>query len=505
MFYRRAIGIEFGLRSLRISEGGRSANSFGIDFDVLRLPSDPSESQRMISRYVEENGLIGLPAVLGIPAETVFLSLLTPPLGAGQSRKAAIREHLEGLRSLSGSDTVSDVLPLKVRGGPVQMLVGVARQDAVRGLIEPLQAAGIRVVAAIPVSLVFFNLVIACAPRRNTPLVVLCPASDAGMEVLGSVGGELCGVWRIPINLSSHPEAEAPLQVLGSALENVWRDHSVSPSKLPAVIWCGETPLSDSVSEALAKVLGVGPVSLMEWISESSYLRAPKALVHALAQQAMHPVGLQLNLLPFPERERVLRRALFPYWATLAILFAGFSASLSFYEIRRSGDIRARLENAQSQWRELQQLQASEAKLQTYNASLAEQVAALRDSAISPLLTRDLLLAIAQAKQPDDWIVRIADAPSYFADPSTLALGEPQSATLLPFTFDPHLIIVEGYTLGDDLSSVRTFIETLRKHPRFVEVDLLGDDLVAPARAYDLLHLIPRIHRFVMKVRIREP
>ncbi len=505
MFYRRAIGIEFGLRSLRIGEGGRSEHSIGVDLDVLRLPSDPSESQRMISRYVEENGLVGLPAVLGIPAETVFLSLLTPPSGAGQSRKAAIREHLEGLRSLSGSDTVSDVLPLKGHGGPAQMLVGVARHDAVQALIEPLQVAGVQIVAAIPVSLVFFNLVIESAPRRNTPLVVLCPASDSGMEVLVSVGGGLCGVWRIPISLSSYPDAEAPLQVLGSALENVWREHSVSPSKLPEVIWCGEKPLPDSVSDALAKVLGVGPVALAEWIPESSFCRAPTALVYALAQHALHPIGLQLNLLPFPERERVTQRALFPYWAAVAVLFAALSTSLSLYQVRRSKDVRARLENAQSQWRELQQLQASEAQLQTYNASLAEQVAALRDSAISPLLTRDLLIAIAQAKQPDDWIVRIADAPSYFAEPSTLASEESPRATVLPFTFDSHLIIVEGYTLGVDLSSVRTFIETLRKHPRFVEVDLLGDDLVAPARAYDLLHLIPRLHRFVMKVRIREP
>ena len=160
MFYRRAIGIEFGLRSLRIGEGRRSAHSINTDFDNLRLPSDPSESQRMISRYVEENGLIGLPAVLGVPAETVYLSLLTPSTGTRQSRKTAIRDHLEGLRSLSGSDTVSDVFPLKVRGRPSQILVGVARHDAVRALIEPLQAAGVQIVAAIPVSLVLFNLVV---------------------------------------------------------------------------------------------------------------------------------------------------------------------------------------------------------------------------------------------------------------------------------------------------------------------------------------------------------
>ena len=503
MFYRRVIGIELGLRFLRIGEGGRSANSFGADSDVLRLPADSSESQRMISRYIEEKGLRGLPAVLGIPAETVFLSLLTPPLGTRQSRKEVVRDHLEGLQSLSGSDTVSDVFPLKVSRKPRQMLVGVARQDTVCALMEPLLAAGVRIVAAIPVSLAWFNFVLEQASRRAR-LVVLCPA-DSGMEILVSAGGSLCGVWRLPLHLSDHLEAEAPLHVFGAELEKVWHDHAVSTSEAPEVIWCGEAPLPESVSEALAKVLGTRPISLPEWIAESGQTHRPNTLAYALAQQTLHPEGVQLNLLPFAERERIARRAQLPYWAAAAMLFAAFSVSLSLYELRRSEDVRARLENAQSQWLELQQLQSAGAKLQARNALLTQQVDALRDSAISPLLTRDLLIAIAEAKQPDDWIVRIADAPSYFSDPSMPTSGETQSTAPVPFTFDPHLIIVEGYTLGVDLSSVRTFIETLRKHPRFVEVDLLGDDLVAPARTYDVFHLIPRIHRFVMKVRIREP
>ncbi len=505
MFYRRAIGIEFGLRFLRIGAEGRSAQVTGIDFDDLRLPADASESQRMITRYVEENGLAGIPAVLGVPAEIVFLSLLVPPSGTRQARDAAIRDHLEGLRSLSGSDTVSDVFPLTAHGRTRQMLVGVARHDAVRPLIDSLLTAGVRVVAAIPVSLAFFNLASQKGSRRNTPLVVLCPASDSGLEVLASIGGTLCGVWRLPLTLSNTLDTEAPLLALGAELKAIWRDHSVSNAEVPEVIWCGETPLPDSMKEDLAKIIGREPVALAEWLPETDRAPVRNRLAHALAHSVLRPAKLRLNLLPPAMRDSVARRALLPYWAAAALLFAAFSASLSLDQIRRSTDLREHLQNAQSQWREMQELQACEAELLTRNALRYEQVCALRDSAISPLLTRDLLIAIAQAKHPDDWIIRIADAPSYFAAPSSPIPKEPPHATPVPFTFDPNLIIVEGYTLGVNLSTVRTFIETLRKHPEFVEVDLLGDDLVAPARTYDLLRLIPRIHRFVMKVRIREP
>ena len=46
------------------------------------------------------------------------------------------------------------------------MLVGVARRDAVNALIDPLSIAGMKIVAAIPVSLAFFNRALAQAPRR---------------------------------------------------------------------------------------------------------------------------------------------------------------------------------------------------------------------------------------------------------------------------------------------------------------------------------------------------
>ena len=152
----------------------------------------------------------------------------------------------------------------------------------------------------------------------------------------------------------------------------------------------------------------------------------------------------------------------------------------------------------------MQALQQMEAELQARNAVLSTQAAALRYSAMSPRLMRELLIAIAEAKHPDDLIVRIAGGKLLRAPESPVA-GEPPPPATEPFSVSPHVIIVEGYTLGADLSSVRTLIETLRQHPRFTAVDLLGDDRVAPDRAQRLLQLIPRIHRFVMEIRIREP
>ena len=504
MHYPRTIGVDFDLRFLRVGEDWRTKRSAGADLEALRLPPDASESQRMIARYVEENGLTGLPAVLGVPAENVFLNILTLPSGTRQARNAAVREHLEGLRALSGSETVSDVFPLAMRGGRRRMLLGVARRDAVNALIDPLLIAGMKIVATIPVSLAFFNRALAQVPRRRA-LVVLCPVSETGVEVLAGADRTLCGVWRLPLNLLDQPEGEDALQAFARELADLLPRQVGDDFAVPDVVWCGEAPLPEPLAERLERAIGARPVPLEPWLSEPGRATRRPALASALPQCAPGSAGLRLNLLPSPMRERIARLARLPYGLAAALLFAAFSASLAFQAFQRDETARHRLETAQSQWREMQALQAVEAEVQARNAVLSQQAAALRYSAMSPRLMRDLLIAIAEAKHPDDWIVRIADAESYFAASDSPVAGKLVDLAAAPFSFSPHVIIVEGYTLGADLSSVRTLIETLRQHPRFIAVDLLGDDRVAPDRAQRLLQLIPRIHRFVMEIRIREP
>ena len=151
----------------------------------------------MISRYAEETGLTGVPAVLGVPAETVYLSLLKIPPGPRRGREAAVNEHLEGLYSLSGSETVSDVSPVPARGKHKPMLVAVARLDAVRALMSPLQAAGLNIIAAVPVSLAFFNYAAQKLSGRSDRLVVLCPVSGT-LRRGGQAGGSMAhSRWRV--------------------------------------------------------------------------------------------------------------------------------------------------------------------------------------------------------------------------------------------------------------------------------------------------------------------
>lgn len=458
----------------------------------------------MISRYAEETGLTGVPAVLGVPAETVYLSLLKIPPGPRRGREAAVNEHLEGLYSLSGSETVSDVSPVPARGKNKPVLVAVARLDAVRALMSPLQAAGLNIIAAVPVSLAFFNYAAQKLAGRSDRLVVLCPVSGTGIEALCGVGDTLAGVWRIPVGASTQSGKDASLLAFGAELEAAWRGGQSVRGETPSVVWCGDFPLPEGVAKSLSAAIGADPVPIAEWRTDPKAERGRAVLPVALSQCVPERQGAFLSLLPSAMRERVVRRAMLPYHAAAALLFAAFAIMLCIGESRRSGDLRRRLDIAETRIRERRELLELREGLAARNSDLDMQVAALRDSALSPLKTRELLIAIAEAKSPDDWIVCMADARSYFNTP-TAPPKKTENEPAPPFAFNPPAFIVEGYTPSADLSSVRSFIETLRLHPQVVAVDLLGDDRVGPDRTPEPFRSIPRIHRFVMEVSTREP
>lgn len=504
MRHRRTIGVAFSPQKLQISEAPYPSN-YKTSGEGLLLPPDPSEAQRMIARYVSENKLTGIPAVLGIPAEAVYLSLLTPPTRPRHMRETAVREHLQGLHALSGSETVSDVSSLPAYGKIKPMLISVARLDVVQELIAPLQAAGIRIEAAVPVSLAFFNLAAQHLSQRNARIIVLSPVGDSGIEILAGDKKTLLGIWRIPINSSENPQPDAAILTVKNELENAWRNKQADRLPPPTLVWGDNTPLADTTIAQLIRIFGAPPIPFFQWLSETSGDKRPITLPHVLAQNTYSHPGIHQDLLPAAMRERIHRQTVLPYRAVAAVLFAAFAISLSIYEFRQSCNIKRRLSNAEALWQNRQTLQETEQQLKIRNTTLSQQVGELRDSALSPLLIRDLLVAIAEAKHPDDWIVRIADAQSYFnagAQPSKKA---PENEPSSPFMFQPQIFIVEGYTPGLDLSSVRSFIETLRLHPQVTAVDLLGDDRVGPDRTPLMFRYIPRIHRFVMEVHIREP
>jgi|LSQX01.1.fsa_nt_gb hypothetical protein len=500
MRYKRVIGIEYNAEVLRVGEIGFPA------YEELLLPADSTEAGKMIVRFVDKAGLAGIPAVLGVPAEVVYLSFLKTSSNSRSERKTVIRKHVDSLRSLSGSETISDIVSIKARGKQKSVLLGVARLDSITSLINPLQSAGINIEAAVSSSLALFNLITQKSSRTNKRVVVLCPASDSSVEVLCGIGDTLFGVWRILIDTSSVTGRNSSMRTFAAELEATWRSNSVGHTELPSVIWCGDTQLNEEVSKLLEDTIGSVPIHISDWFSNHKLPDKNKSLLpFALSQCLNGRTNTQLNLLPSPYREQNLKKMLLPYHALAAVLFAVLAFTLSLYEYRRTSEMKQRLHKTEARIQERQVLQQQQNFLIQSNEELEKQVAAMRKSAVSSLHIRDLFIAISAAKSPSDLIVCIADAQSYFQMIPEQVHKQKDEKSISPFAFSLPAFIVEGYTPGADLSSVRSFIEKLRMHPQVATVDLLGDDRVNPDRSPEFFRAMPLITRFVMEVRLREP
>lgn len=474
----------------------------------LRLPPDPDDTVRMIARFAAGNRLTGIPTVVGLNGTEAFLNILSGPRGDRKAWADALREHFDDLHAMAGSKTVSDLQTLPDIAGHRRVLTGIARQDAMDLLLKPVLEAGLRVVNVTPVSLALYNLVAGQHPRRETEIAVLCPIPDGGLEVLLGEGGNLRRLWRLPSGLETGQPAA--LRALTDGFATDRQSPNPERPRMPAprlVVWCGPMPLPESVSGQITHATGAHVSPIAQWLpSHDAPLAEQAAPAIALGLYGTRNATAHLNLLPSPMRERILLRQRLPGWAAMAAMTTLIAASLSVQTYRRVQDAEKRLVHATAQRAHLEAMRDRRQALLAQNDRLRQQCRVLRFSAASPTMVRDLLSAIAQAHHPDDWIVRIADAPTYFNTLSALSSpSRPANGNSPPtFTFERQPVIVEGYTPGADLSSVRTLIEALRRHPKVWSVDLLGDDKVVsvPEREHQLLALEGR--RFVLEIRLRE-
>ncbi len=504
MRFRTVIGIDASEGLLRFARLSRRRFGWVSRSWHLRLPTDPEESRRMVARFVDANGLSTPPAVIGLDGSEAFLTILA---GARRDRpawQAALREHLNDLRAIAGSETVQDRHRLPDAQGQRRVLLGIARQDALAGLLAPLLGAGVRIAGVSPVSLAFYNLAAARATLRGQDLTILCPIADGGTEVLRGQGGALDRLWRLPPGLDQPAQAEAAISAL---CEGFGERSRGAP---PLICWCGETELPEAVASRIARETGARLASITPWLpppETPGSEQAPRAI--ALAFQLLRDAAPALSLLPSPAREKALLHRQLPAWAGVAALAALTAAGLAVQADRASRDAARRLTLATAHWERLQDVLEQEQETAAQNAVLERQARELRATVTSPLLAHSLLHTLARARHPDDWIVRVSDAPSYGAEgwssPRRTPAGSDITGPDVPgFVFERHTVIVEGYTPAADLSTVRALIDALRNHPKVRSVDLLGDDSVVliPEHEHRVLTLEGR--RFVLEVRLHD-
>lgn len=480
MLARTLIGIDLSPGIMRVARHAMANGVSSIVTDYLRLPADEAESSRMITGYFNAHGLAGLPVAVGIGGDDLFLNILSIAGSNRRARAEAVRQHLGELHSMSDSETQTGTAVLPAIAGRKRVLVGVARRDTLSRLITPLAETGCQIIAVTPFSLALFNLALSRTRSKKSNLVIVRPSRSAGDEVLiGSAADSLRGLWRIPSGLGDRPCSPASLKALAKCLEQDRLSRPAGDGQPPTLVWCGNRPLAADNANHIAAITGRQPQDICQWAPEACGKNPEFSAARSLIASRARTGPLRLNMLPVALRRRIAPGQRKPLVFALAALFLALAATITLRESLRLGHWRHRLEQETARQAQLSSLRQLKASLEENLEQLAAESRSLRQSALSAGVVKEMLAAVARARQSGDRILLVSDARSYLSDPQDRLPGirGPAEAS---FSFSPSTFIVAGVSEDSGLDSIRRMITILRDHPLVADVDLMRDDLVSP-------------------------
>jgi Tfp pilus assembly PilM family ATPase len=491
---REAVGMEIDDRMVRLVHVRRRLGRVRYrQFLAVELHPNPTEAARIVRTLAENHGLLKTPVTVGLAGKSVVFRSI--PMAAEDPRSFRQVAELEAghFDDLSGDETVYDHALLSFGEQQRQILIAVTRAEtAVQAVQIPTQA-GLKVLDVIPSPVAWFNVVAESLPSDDPPYVLI-RVGPASTEFLVGHRGRLLFLRRLPYGrdaLLPDVAASAWVDEIRTTLER-YRAQAPASNLLPDQVFVDPAdrafaPLLQRLAVDLAlPVIPLAEVARSPWVGE----RAPFATAAGLALDGVGRARVHLSLLPRYLKEKIVLRLQLKYWALsgLVILVTLGLSALASHRILLQN--RLLLDARRSELAYLRQTGELMATYRAQNVVLDQKVKTLLGPMRSAQMLQAVLRAVADAKNPDDWITRIADAKSYVAGSTGLAPAaaetEPAVNTTSP-AVDPQdpgeprsfrQIVVEGYTPWEDFSTVRAMIEALRLHPSVREADLLGDDKI---------------------------
>lgn len=513
--------------------------------ETLRLPLDGMGAREATESWIEQTGLREASCSIALAgSQALFQPLLLPPDDPRTDAQAADVEVLKYSEMMS--DTMRHAhAPFALKAGERRLLLALARATAVEETVARAAALKLRVVEVTPGPVALYNAL--CAAAGSAPALFagvgaggtdIAIGSASGLYFVRSfgVGGRaftdaLARALKIPFaQAESRKETDGQLRGDGpdaaalravadqwlnelraclSVYANLFPEPEARPQRV--VLAGGGARLAgfaERISEALQ--LPVVGAEAAGWSDDPAEAAACATAV-GLALAAHGTARCRISLLPDDLRyEREFRRQK-PLWGAAAVV-AGLIFAVGLIGGYRDNQRKANVLRAQeASIQARQQLAASIETSRRRNEQLRRMGGEIRALLESGPLVRELLAAIQQAKDPDDWITLVADAESYFEKSSAppperrAAPGPGESGEAPPPPAPPpfNRVLIEGYTRRGNLATVKRLIDGLSAAPFVAAADLLSDDAVVPDEAAEREGLIGA-RRFVLDVRLRD-
>ncbi|MGQ9663624.1 MAG: hypothetical protein ACUVWX_15030, partial [Kiritimatiellia bacterium] len=285
------------------------------------------------------------------------------------------------------------------------------------------------------------------------------------------------------------------------------------------VILCGGGSELRGFPEFVAKKLGT-EVILAEPLGGSDVAGIQFAVAAGLVASQLSHLPVRISLLPERMRSELQFRRQKPFWIAAAVtgaLIFGVSVVGGYRDIQRK-EKQLGLQRASLARR--QKLVAEIERVKTQTQQIREMAAQIHELLQSGARLRYLLELLANTLDQRDWITTIADAESYFAERSESLrrrgpggrLGRALQSEVPSADQRLNRVIIEGYTVTRNLSTVKNLIKKLGAQQWIASADLLLDDELhvveqrpLPAEGVAPERRTPFAQRFVLDVRLAKP
>lgn len=519
---KRSIGIRLDGDLATVGGYRRGGGRPGSFHPVDGVPADGTVSLDRF-RMPETSAWRPARTVAGLAGRDMVFRFLHLREADETARAEAIRREWERFPGLDPSDAVTGWVAY---GGPARqdVLLAITRADTVERAAGRLEAAGLDVVDLTPAPLALHaGILTRRNPAPGLPFVAL-EVGPASLDLV--VGNEDRVLFAQGLDRPALLTPEALVEAVEQTLE--WHRESLrEPMAPPAVLWISGMMPGPELRRLAMDRLGL-PVEVFAEHAARDGNPLISAVATGLALHADAAPEQTLSLLPGEVRQAKVVSARNRQWMVAALVVLGTTLAFTAQALWQDTLTSRALEGSVALRQARQQTDAELTVLRDDLNRYARALSRLQQQERKSEIIRGVLEAVSHSKGAEDWVVRVADAGAYFQGapvpaaavpppPGLIASGGgaqtlPAVATPTPDLavaareVDPQAAyVIEGYTVSDDLGSLRNFIENLKVHPMVVAADLLSDDLIRLREEVDRRWEPLGGRLFAIEIRVQAP
>ncbi|MDA3800345.1 MAG: hypothetical protein PF692_14870 [Kiritimatiellae bacterium] len=494
--YNEILGIDLKQDSIHVVHCARKVAGFKILKQAwARLPENEAEKHKVIKAFLLANRWEGMPCVVS----SYHNSSLLRTIEIQDSSSKAITFGLERLAKefamVSKDLSLIDYQVVKLNKR--KLLVAIAgRELNINSFLTFLEELDLEVIDIVHPSIGILSGLEAAVPHDEFLLTV--NTAIFGTDII--MGKSACPLYFYHSSISSsgysRENMENPIEdstvvfpkqlslietgrFSKSGLNLIWQSEvNASIGKavnfsskhdivLNSISLTLENP-APAFTSALAEKTGleVNNIDLKKFELDTQFLTALGLATIAL-QEKIH-----ISLLPESRRQKRILKFQQKAFFMVPLLLLLTEALIAYILQTGVTELELRKNGLKKQVSEETALALEISKLRQENIMYRIQAKPFKNAIINNHSLLKVLEAVSKAKSADDWVTVIADKNKYSASIKNSDAAESKINTEKFSSF-----VVEGYTLKDDLSSVKEMIAKLKDSDYIYNADLMGDNI----------------------------